>query len=147
MIVGYTAGAFDLFHIGHLNLLRESRALCDKLIVGVSTDELVFSYKGKTPVIPFSERMEIVGSIKFVDEVVVQKDIDKLKTWHVLKYSILFVGDDWKGSDRWNMYENQLLKKGVKTIYLPYTNTTSSTLLTKALRLLVLEKEESNDVR
>lgn len=140
MTVGYTAGVFDLFHIGHLNLLRRSKSLCDKLIVGVSTDELVVSTKNKSPVIPFHERIDIVESIKYVDEVVAQDDLDKIKAWDRLRYDVLFVGDDWKGSDKWNDYESRLSEKGVRTVYLPYTNTTSSSLLAKALHLLTSEQ-------
>ncbi len=143
MIVGYTTGVFDLFHIGHLNLLRNCKSLCDKLIVGVTVDELVIYAKGKSSIIPLVERFDIVKSIKYVDEVVVQDDFDKVKAWNRLKYDLLFVGDDWKGTGQWNSYENQLLEKGVRTIYLPYTNTTSSTLIRKTLRLLELELKKS----
>lgn len=136
MIVGYTAGVYDLFHIGHLNLLRNAKKYCDKLIVGVSTDELV-RYKGKSPVIPLDERMEIVSAIKYVDEVCIQDDLDKTKAWEKLHYNILFVGDDWKGKSQWNEYEKFLKSKGAKVIYLPYTKTTSSTLITKTLKELV----------
>lgn len=136
MIVGYTAGVYDLFHIGHLNLLRNAKKYCDKLIVGVSTDELV-RYKGKSPVIPLKERMEIVSAIKYVDEVCIQDNLDKTKAWEKLHYNILFVGDDWKGKSQWNEYEKFLKSKGAKVIYLPYTKTTSSTLITKTLKELV----------
>lgn len=135
MIIGYTAGVYDLFHIGHLNLLKNAKNYCDRLIVGVSSDELV-QYKGKSPVIPLEERMKIVESIKYVDEVHVQNDLDKVKAWEKYHYNILFVGDDWKGNERWNNYERILKTKGVPVIYLPYTRTTSSTLLTKALKVL-----------
>ena len=135
MIVGYTAGVYDLFHIGHLNLLRNAKMHCDKLIVGVTTDELV-QYKGKKPVITLSERMEIVKAIRYVDEVVVQDDLDKVKAWDKYHYDILFVGSDWQGTDKWNKYEAQLKEKGAKVIYLPYTKTTSSTLLTNVLKEL-----------
>ncbi len=132
MIKGYTAGVYDLFHIGHLNLLKNAKAKCDYLIVGITTDELV-KYKGKSPVITLEERMQIVEAIKYVDEVVVQDDLDKVKAWDKYHYDILFVGDDWKGTDKWNQYELQLNEKGAKVCYLPYTKKTSSTLLTKAL--------------
>ena len=135
MIVGYTAGVYDLFHIGHLNLLRNAKMHCDKLIVGVTTDELV-QYKGKKPVITLEERMEIVKAIRYVDEVVVQDDLDKVKAWDKYHYDILFVGSDWQGTDKWNKYEAQLKEKGAKVIYLPYTKTTSSTLLTNVLKEL-----------
>lgn len=132
-IIGYTAGVYDLFHIGHLNLLKNAKENCDKLIVALTTDELV-KYKGKTPVIPLNERMEIVKAIRYVDEVVIQDDLDKFNAWKKHHYDILFVGDDWKGTDKWNKYEHQLAEVGAKVIYLPYTKTTSSTLLTSVLK-------------
>lgn len=105
MIIGYTAGVFDLFHIGHLNLLKNAKGMCDKLIVGVTTDDLV-QYKGKSPVIPFVDRIEIIRNIKQVDAVVAQEDMDKLKMCKKLKASILFVGDDWYKTEKWESYEN-----------------------------------------
>lgn len=131
-IIGYTAGVFDLFHIGHLNLLHRAKEQCDRLIVGVTTDELV-QYKGKKPVITLSERMEIIKAIKYVDDVIVQDNLDKFNVWTKLHYDILFVGDDWKGTDKWNEYERKLNAVGAKVIYLPYTKTTSSTLITQVL--------------
>lgn len=136
MIIGYTAGAFDLFHIGHLNLLKNSKHRCDKLIVGVSSDELIYNTKGKYPVIPLNERIRIVKAIRYVDEIHVQKDLDKIKAWEKYHYDLLFIGDDWKGNPRWDNYEKILKTKGVPIIYLPYTQTTSSTLLTKTLKVL-----------
>jgi len=132
MIIGYTAGVFDLFHIGHLNLLRNAKALCDKLIVGVTTDKLV-SYKHKKAVIPFIERCEIVRNIKYVDLVVPQENMDKYKAWKKLKFDIMFVGDDWHNTEKWNNIEAQLEKVGVKIIYFPYTKGTSSTLINQIL--------------
>jgi glycerol-3-phosphate cytidylyltransferase len=121
MIVGYTAGVYDLFHIGHLNLLRNAKALCDKLIVGVSTDELV-AYKFKKPVIPFHERIEIVRSIKYVDAAIPQEDLDNL-----------FVGDDWFQDPRWQELEEKFKNVGVRIVYFPYTKGTSSTLINEVL--------------
>ena len=135
MIIGYTAGVYDLFHIGHLNLLKRAKEKCDKLIVAVSTDELV-KYKGKKPVITFEERKSIVEAIKYVDEVVVQDDLDKFLAWQKYHYNILFVGDDWKGSGVWNEYERKLNSVGAKVCYLPYTKHTSSTLLRSILKRL-----------
>jgi len=132
MILGYTSGVFDLFHIGHLNLLKNARSLCDKLVVGVTTDELV-SYKFKKAVIPFSERMEIVRSVKFVDAVVPQETMDKFEMWGKLKFDVMFVGDDWYQSDKWSQYEEQFKSVGVKIVYFPYTKGTSSTLLNEVL--------------
>jgi len=131
-IVGYTTGVFDLFHIGHLNLLRNAKSLCDKLIVGVTTDELV-SYKNKRAVIPFNERCEIIRSIKYVDLVVPQENMDKYEVWEKLKFDILFVGDDWYNTEKWNDIEEQFKKVGVKVVYFPYTKGTSSTLINQIL--------------
>ena len=132
MIIGYTSGVFDLFHIGHLNLLKNAKGLCDKLVVGVSTDELV-SYKNKTAVIPFDERLEIVRNIKFVDAVVPQESMDKMNMWSKLKFDVMFVGDDWQGSGKWVNIEEEFKKCGVKVVYFPYTKGTSSTLINDVL--------------
>ena len=133
MIVGYTTGVFDLFHIGHLNILRRAREKCDKLIVGVTTDELLKIYKNKSPIIPFEERISIVKSIKYVDEVVPQENMDKLSHWDYLKFNIVFVGDDWQNTDKWNKIESDFNKIGVKVVYFPYTEGTSSTLINEIL--------------
>ena len=130
--IGYTTGVYDLFHIGHLNLLRKAKAQCDYLIVGVSTDDLV-EYKGKRSVIPFEERKEIVGAIKYVDEVVTQKNMDKLGAWKKYHFDVMFVGDDWKGTDKWNKIEADLAQVGAKVVYFPYTKGTSSTLINETL--------------
>ncbi len=130
--IGYTTGVFDLFHIGHLKLLRRAKEQCDYLIVGVSTDDLV-EYKGKRSVIPFEERKEIVGAIKYVDEVVTQENMDKLGAWKKYHFDVMFVGDDWKGTDKWNKIETELNAVGVKVVYFPYTKGTSSTLINQTL--------------
>ena len=130
--IGYTTGVYDLFHIGHLNLLRKAKAQCDYLIVGVSTDDLV-EYKGKRSVIPFEERKEIVGAIKYVDEVVTQENMDKLGAWKKYHFDVMFVGDDWKGTDKWNKIEAELAEVGAKVVYFPYTKGTSSTLINETL--------------
>ena len=132
MVLGYTSGVYDLFHIGHLNILKNAKALCDKLIVGVSVDELV-SYKNKKPVIPFEERIEIVRSIKYVDVAIPQENIDKFKTWEKIKFNILFVGDDWYKTDSWQKFEKKFKTVGVRIIYLPHTKGTSSTLINETL--------------
>lgn len=132
MIIGYTAGVFDLFHIGHLNLLKNAKGLCDYLIVGVTTDDLVV-YKGKHALIPFEDRIEIVRSIKYVDAAVPQYDMDKVTMCKKLKAKRLFVGDDWYGTEKWNEYENELREYGVEVIYFPYTKGVSSTLINQAL--------------
>lgn len=130
--VGYTAGVYDLFHIGHLNILKRAKSQCDKLIVGVSSDELV-AYKGKQAVVPYAERAEIIDNIKCVDQVVQQADMDKMAMWERLKFDVMFVGDDWKGTDKWNQLEADFKKVGVEIVYFPYTTTTSSTLITDTL--------------
>lgn len=132
MILGYTSGVYDLFHIGHLNLLKNARGLCDKLIVGVSVDELV-KYKNKKAVIPFEERIEIVRNIKYVDSAIPQYEIDKYKVWEKIKFDILFVGDDWYESDSWKIMEDKFRKVDVRVIYFPYTKGTSSTLINEIL--------------
>ena len=132
MLIGYTSGVYDLFHIGHLNLFKNAKGMCDKLIVGVTTDELAL-YKNKVPIIPYSERIEIVRSIRYVDAVVAQENMDKLTMCKKLKANIMFVGDDWYDTDKWNAYEIEFQKAGIKIVYFPYTKETSSTLLGKKL--------------
>jgi glycerol-3-phosphate cytidylyltransferase len=131
--IGYTSGVYDLFHIGHLNLIKNAKGLCDKLIVGVTSDELV-SYKKKKAVIGHEERMEIVRSIKYVDAVVPQNDMEKFKMWERLKFDVMFVGDDWFESDKWKDLDERFKAVGVKIIYFPYTKGTSSTLINKTLK-------------
>ena len=131
--VGYTTGVFDMFHIGHLNILRRAKEQCDYLIVGVSTDELVQEYKNKTPIIPFEERAEIVQSIDCVDEVIVQENRDKFLAWKNLKFDVMFVGDDWKGKPLFMEVEAEFKKVGVDVVYFPYTRDTSSTILRQKL--------------
>lgn len=133
MIIGYTTGVFDLFHIGHLNILKNARSVCDKLIVGVTTDEYVKKYKHKDTVIPFNERVEIVKSIKYVDSVVPQADHDKFEAWKRYKFDIIVVGDDWYNTDKWNEFERIFNKVGVRIIYFPRTEGTSSSFLKKVL--------------
>lgn len=131
-IIGYTSGVFDLFHIGHLNLLKNAKGLCDHLIVGVTSDELV-AYKNKRAVINHQERMEIVRNIKFVDAVVPQNDMDKFKMWERLKFDVMFVGDDWLNTPKWKELDEKFKSVGVKIIYFPYTEGTSSTLINDTL--------------
>lgn len=132
MIIGYTTGVFDLFHIGHLIMLKNAKSMCDKLIVGVTIDELV-EYKHKKAVIPFEERIEIVRSIEFVDAAIPQNTMNKFEAWQKLKFDLMFVGDDWYGSDKWQEYEKQFQDYGVRIIYFPYTKGTSSTLINETL--------------
>jgi len=135
MIIGYTTGVFDLFHIGHLIMLKNAKSLCDKLIVGVTTDDLV-SYKGKKSVISFDERLEIVRSIRYVDAAIPQADMDKIGAWERLKFDIMFVGDDWFNTSKWRELDKQFENLGVKIIYFPYTKGTSSTLINQTLENL-----------
>lgn len=132
MIIGYTTGVYDLFHIGHLNLLKNAKGMCDKLIVGVTVDELV-NYKGKKAVIPFEERIEIVRSCKYVDAAVPQYNMDKLEACKKLGAQILFVGDDWYQTEKWMEYEKAFTKEGLKIVYFPYTKGTSSTKISDIL--------------
>lgn len=144
MKIGYTTGVYDLFHIGHLNLLRNARNLCDRLIVGVTTDDLV-AYKNKRSVIPFSERIEIVRACRHVDAVVPQEELDKFEAWKKLRFDVLFVGDDWFASDRWKELDAKFKEVGVRVVYFPYTKGTSSTLLNETLLRLRSEAVESAD--
>ena len=128
-IIGYTTGVFDLFHIGHLNILKRAKEKCDYLIVGVSTDELVQTYKNKKPIISFENRVQIVESIKYVDKVIPQTSLDKTLAWNDLKYDILFHGDDWKGSELYIEMEQKLQNLGVELVFLPHTEGVSSTMI------------------
>jgi glycerol-3-phosphate cytidylyltransferase len=128
-VVGYTTGVYDMFHIGHLNVLRAARQMCDRLVVGVTTDDLSEARKGKRPIIPQDERMDIVRSIRYVDEVVPQATMDKMAAWRDVGFNTMFVGDDWKGTVIWNRFEREFALVGVKIAYLPYTGHTSSTAL------------------
>jgi len=135
--IGYTTGVFDLFHIGHLNILKNAKEMCEYLIVGVSTDELVKSYKNKSPVIPFEERVRIVQAIRYVDEVIPQIERNKIDAYNKLKFNVMFVGDDWKGNSMFQEVEEYLLKNGACIEYFPYTQCTSSTKLTEFINLIL----------
>ena len=128
--IGYTTGVYDMFHIGHLNILKRAKEQCEYLIVGVSTDELVQTYKHKIPTIPFENRVAIVEAIRYVDKVVPQTSMDKAAAWQNLRFNAVFHGDDWKGSTMYNVVEEELEKLGVDMIYLPHTDGISSTILT-----------------
>lgn len=128
--IGYTTGVFDMFHVGHLNILKRAKEQCDILIVGVSTDELVLDYKKKKPVIPFDERVEIVKAIKYVDKVVTQVSMDKYEAWKQIGFNAVFHGDDWKNSSMYDKYIEQFSKVGVDVVFLPHTDGISSTMLT-----------------
>jgi len=134
--VGYSAGAFDLFHIGHLNLLTRAKAHCDYLIAGVVSDEMLRTVKGVDPVIPLAERLEIVSHIDVVDEAVAEVVPDKLETWRSLRFDVFFKGDDWRGTREGKRLEREFAEVGVEVVYFPYTLSTSSTQLRRALSAL-----------
>jgi len=144
MNLGYTTGVFDLFHIGHLNLLRNARALCDRLMVGVTTDELLLAEKQKHAVIPHHERMEIVRAIEHVDAVIAQDTMDKLAIWEKVRFDTMFVGDDWFDTPRWRELERDFEALGVKIVYFPYTKGTSSTLINEVLEERRRNRVDSN---
>lgn len=144
MVIGYTTGVYDLFHIGHLNLLKNAKGLCDKLVVGVTVDELV-AYKGKKSMIPFEDRIEIVRSIKYVDAAVPQYDMDKLTACKKIGAKILFVGDDWYETEKWKEYEKQFEAEGIRIVYFPYTKGISSTKINEALN--AVRKHDLTDVK
>ena len=136
-IVGYTSGVYDMFHIGHLNVIKHAKERCDYLIVGVSTDEVVEKNKNKTPIIPFSERLAIVEAIKYVDKAVPQERYDiegKIKTVKKYGIDVMFVGSDWQGTEKWKKIEDELAKVGCKVVYLPHTDGISSTLLREKIK-------------
>ena len=129
MIIGYTTGVFDMFHIGHLNIMKRAKAQCDYLIVGVSTDELVQQEKNKAPIIPFADRCAILEAIRYVDRVVPQPDKNKFAAWERYHFNKMFVGSDWKGTEAWNRFEEQFAPVGVEIVYLDHTDGISSTIL------------------
>ena len=131
--IGYTTGVFDLFHVGHLTLLKNAKALCDHLIVGVTTDDLV-SYKGKSAVISYADRASVVEGIRYVDQVIPQRELDKVIAWKKLKYDVLFVGDDWYDSPVWQSYERELSEFNVEVVYFPYSESVSSTKINEVLQ-------------
>jgi glycerol-3-phosphate cytidylyltransferase len=134
--IGYAAGAFDLFHVGHLNLLRHAKSECDFLIAGVVSDDLLEKNKGKRPIIPLIERLEIVQSVQFVDRAVAEEAPTKLDMWKQLGFNVFFKGDDWKGTPQGLLLEESFAEVGVKVVYFPYTVHTSSTFLRRTLELL-----------
>lgn len=131
---GYTTGVFDMFHIGHLNIIKKAKEQCEYLIVGVSTDNLVQQYKHKLPIIPYEERLEIVKAIKYVDEVVPQTSLDKLQAWYGLQFDVMFHGSDWKDSAMYNKAVADLKQVGAEVVFLPHTKGISSTLLSEVLQ-------------
>ncbi|MEO5779331.1 adenylyltransferase/cytidyltransferase family protein [Arthrobacter sp. PAMC25284] len=134
--IGYAPGAFDLFHIGHLNVLKHAKSECDYLIAGVVSDEMLERVKGRPPLIPLSERMEIVGSIDFVDKAFAEVVPDKIQVWEELGFNVFFKGDDWKGTPQGQRLEKSFGAVGVEVVYFPYTVHTSSSALRTALELI-----------
>jgi glycerol-3-phosphate cytidylyltransferase len=137
-IVGYAPGAFDLFHIGHLNILKHAKSRCDRLIAGVVSDEMLRQTKGITPVVPLAERLEIVRHIDFVDDVYCEQVPDKLEVWNELRFDVFFKGDDWRGTAKGEALERRFAAVGVRVEYFPYTMSTSSTKLRGALDALLM---------
>jgi glycerol-3-phosphate cytidylyltransferase len=146
-IVGYAPGAYDMFHVGHLNILRQAKRHCDHLIAGVVSDEMCELTKGKRPVVPLAERMEIVRHISYVDEVVAEVVPDKVETWKTVQFDVIFKGDDWRGTAKGEKLERDFEALGVQVVYFPYTIHTSSTLLRKALDTMAAERPEAASVR
>jgi glycerol-3-phosphate cytidylyltransferase len=132
-VIGYTTGVYDLFHIGHLNVLEKAKQHCDYLMVGVTTDEEVLRVKGIKTVIPFEERLRIISALKCVDLAIAEDDVDKIRAWEKNRYDVIFKGDDWKGTEKWNKLEQEFAKLGVEVIYFPYTASTSSSKLREVL--------------
>lgn len=143
-VVGYVPGGFDMFHVGHLNILKASRARCDRLIVGVASDEALMVMKGRPPVIPHQERMEIIASVGFVDDVVTDVSQDKRIAWRHHPFDVLFKGDDWKGTVKGDRLEAEMAEVGARVDYLPYTPWTSSTMLREFLKAYVRDSARAS---
>jgi glycerol-3-phosphate cytidylyltransferase len=141
--IGYAPGAYDLFHVGHLNILRQARSDCDYLIAGVVSDEMCELTKGRRPVIPLAERMEIVGNIRFVDEVYAEMTPEKLDSWRDLQFTHIFKGDDWLGTAKGDRLERDFAAVGVQVVYFPYTVHTSSTVLRRVLSALLPSDQQA----
>ena len=123
-VIGYTQGTYDMFHIGHLNLIKNAKRRCDYLIVGVNTDELVESYKNKRPIVPLEERAEVI----------ITNTLDKKEIWDKIRFDEIYIGDDWKGNERWERTGKEMEALGARLVYLPYTKDTSSTMLREKLK-------------
>ena len=125
--IGYTDGVYDLFHVGHLNMIKEAKKHCDFLIVGVHSDQIVKEYKNRETIINENDRAAIVGALKYVDKVVINNTRDKMELWNLYHFNVVFIGDDWKGTERWNKFESELSKINVDVVYIPYTKRISTT--------------------
>jgi glycerol-3-phosphate cytidylyltransferase len=141
--VGYAAGVFDLFHIGHLNILRHAKSQCDHLVAGVVSDELCEATKGTRPVVPLVERLEIVSSIACVDSAVAETHPDRLETWKEVRFNVFFKGDDWRGTPKGLRLERAFAEVGVEVVYFPYTVHTSSTALRRALEAITASAQRA----
>ena len=139
-VVGYAPGAYDLFHVGHLNILKHAAAHCDRLVVGVVSDEMLLLTKGRLPVVPLAERMEIVANLRFVDGVHAEVVPDKVDTWREVGFDVIFKGDDWRGTPKGDKLERDFAAVGVAVHYFPYTMHTSSTMLRRALAAMTAEQ-------
>ena len=128
-VIGYAPGVFDLFHVGHLNVLRRSKLQCDRLVAGVVSDEAATLQKGRRPVVPQEERLEIVRSMRFVDDALIEWTVDKMAIWKAVRFDLIFKGDDWRGSQKYTELEEELATVGASVVYLPYTGHTSTTHL------------------
>jgi glycerol-3-phosphate cytidylyltransferase len=135
-VIGYAPGAYDLFHVGHLNILKHAAEHCDHLIAGVVSDEMLLLTKGRLPIVPLAERMEIVSNLRFVDGVHAEVVPDKIDTWREVQFDVIFKGDDWRGTAKGDKLEADFAAVGVDVHYFPYTMHTSSTQLRKALATL-----------
>ena len=133
--IGYTTGVFDLFHVGHLNIIEQAKELCDELIVGVTTDELCYERKGKRPIICEEDRVRIISSLRYVDRVVLQRDMDKLSAVKELGCDAVFVGSDWRGTPEWDKYQRELAEVGCEVVYFEHTDGISSTILRERMNM------------
>jgi glycerol-3-phosphate cytidylyltransferase len=139
--IGYAPGAYDLFHVGHLNLLRHAKSRCDFLIAGVVSDEMLELTKGRRPVIPLDERLAIVSHISYVDRAIAEVLPNKLETWESVRFNVLFKGDDWRGTAKGEKLERDFAEVGVEIVYFPYTLHTSSSMLRRVLSGIAGERE------
>src|SRR6478752_4411540 len=141
-LIGYAPGVYDMFHVGHLNILRQAKNQCDFLIAGVVSDEMCELAKGRPPIVPLGERLEIVSHISYVDEAVAEVVPDKLETWESVQFNVLFKGDDWRGTPKGEKLERDFAQVGVEVVYFPYTMHTSSSLLRRVLAGIDEEREQ-----
>lgn len=146
-VVGYAPGAYDLFHVGHLNVLKHAAEHCDRLVAGVVSDEMLLQSKGRLPVVPLAERMEIVRNLRFVDDVHAEVVPDKVDTWREVRFDVLFKGDDWRGTAKGAKLERDFAAVGVRVQYFPYTVHTSSTILRRALAAIDAQEPVARGAR